>query len=165
MTRRVFYSFHYDKDAWRTSQVRNIGKIEGNKPATDNYWEEVKKGGDKAIQKWIDEQLYGRTCTIVLIGKYTAGRKWINYEIEKSWKEGKGIFGIYIHHLKNEKGEHAVKGKNPFDGWQVGGEPMSSILKSYDPPSTDSKEVYAYISEHIEDWIEEAIDIRNRYST
>jgi len=163
MARRVFYSFHYIPDAWRTSQVRNIGKIEGNKSASDNDWEAVKKGGDKAIQKWIDDQLDGRSCTIVLIGANTAGRKWINYEIEKSWKEGKGILGIYIHNLKNEESKQSVKGSNPFDGYKIGKESMSSIVKSYDPPSNDSKEVYAYISDHIEDWIEKAIEIRNKY--
>lgn len=46
MARKVFYSFHYDNDCWRTQQVRNIGMIEGNKPLTANDWEEVKKGGD-----------------------------------------------------------------------------------------------------------------------
>lgn len=163
MARRVFYSFHYIPDAWRTSQVRNIGKIEGNKSASDNDWETVKKGGDKAIQKWIDDQLDGRSCTIVLIGANTAGRKWINYEIEKSWKDGKGILGIYIHNLKNEESKQSVKGSNPFNGYKIGEESMSSIVKAYDPPKTDSKEVYAYISDHIEEWIEKAIEIRNNY--
>ena len=53
MGRRVFYSFHYELDNWRASIVRNIGSIEGNRPATDNDWETVKKGGDKAIENWI----------------------------------------------------------------------------------------------------------------
>ena len=48
---------------------------------------------------------------------------------------------------------------------RVDGKPMSSIFKSYDPPSIDSKKVYAYISDNIEDWIEEAIAIRNKYRT
>lgn len=43
--RKVFYSFHYKPDNWRASQVRNIGAVEGNKPASDNDWEEVVKGG------------------------------------------------------------------------------------------------------------------------
>lgn len=163
MARKVFYSFHYIPDAWRTSQVRNIGKIEGNKSASDNAWEEVKKGGDKAIQKWIDDQLNGRSCTIILIGAKTAGRKWINYEIEKSWNDRKGILGIYIHNLKNEESEQSIKGSNPLDGYKIGNVSMSSIVKAYDPPSSDSKEVYAYISDHIEDWIEKAIEIRNEY--
>lgn len=83
MARQVFYSFHYDNDNWRASQVRNIGVIEGNRPAPDNDWETIKKGGDAAIQNWINNQLRYRSCTIVLIGSNTAGRKWINYEIEK----------------------------------------------------------------------------------
>ena len=88
MTRRVFFSFHYQRDAWRASQVRNIGVIEGNASATDNKWEEVKRGGDAAIRRWIDEQLTGRSCTIVLVGAETADRQWVKYEIEKSWNDG-----------------------------------------------------------------------------
>ena len=53
MARRAFYSFHYAPDAWRASTVRNIGAIEGNRPATDNDWEAVKRGGDDAIKRWI----------------------------------------------------------------------------------------------------------------
>jgi hypothetical protein len=132
MARRVFYSFHYVPDAWRTSQLRNIGKIEGNKPASDNDWETVKKGGDNAIKKWLDGQLDGRSCTIVLIGTETAGRKWIKYEIKKSWNDGKGVLGIYIHNLKDANGKQSVKGKNPFTA------SLSTIVKAYEPPYTDS---------------------------
>lgn len=60
MARKVFYSFHYIPDNWRASQVRYIGAVEGNQPAKDNDWEAVKRGGDAAIQKWIDGQLEGR---------------------------------------------------------------------------------------------------------
>jgi len=59
MKRRVFYSFHYTPDNWRAGQVRNIGVIEGNRPATDNDWETVKKGGDRAIERWISAQMHG----------------------------------------------------------------------------------------------------------
>jgi hypothetical protein len=115
MARRVFYSFHYVPDNWRASQVRNIGVVEGNVPASDNDWETIKKGGDKAIQNWIDNQLNGRSCAIVLIGQNTAGRKWINYEIKKSWEDGKGLLGIYIHRLKDRNGLQSSQGSNPFD--------------------------------------------------
>jgi hypothetical protein len=163
MARRVFYSFHYVPDAWRTSQVRNIGKIEGNKSASDNDWETVTKGGDTAIKKWIDGQLDGRSCTIVLIGAETASRKWIKYEIEKSWNDGKGVLGIYIHNLKDANGKQSVKGKNPFTDFTVNGASLSTIVKAYEPPYTDSKYVYNYISDNIEKWIEDAIAIRQKY--
>lgn len=163
MPRKVFYSFHYAPDCWRVSQIRNIGAIEDNKPASDNDWEEVKKGGDVAIQRWIGNQLNGRSCTVVLIGKETAGRKWIEYEIKKSWNEGKGVVGIYIHNLKNKDGLQTNKGKNPFEAFILKGQKLSEIVKSYDPPYTISTNVYNHIKENISDWIEEAIKIRNNY--
>ena len=81
MARRCFFSFHYKPDAQRASQVRQIGSIEGNRPATDNDWEKVTAGGDTAIKKWIADQMYGKSCTVVLVGAATANRKWINQEI------------------------------------------------------------------------------------
>ena len=165
MARRVFFSFHYEADNWRTSQVRNIGVVEGNRPVTDNKWEEIKKGGTKAIQDWIDGQLTGKSCTIVLIGAKTAGRKWIKYEIEKSWNDGKGVLGIYIHNLLDSNGEKSTKGGNPFTDFTMkrDGKKLSSIVKVYDPPYSKSTSVYNHISANIADWVEEAISIRDNY--
>lgn len=160
MTRKVFYSFHFKPDNWRVSQIRNIGKIEDNKPVSDNKWEEVIRKGDKYIQNWIDENMLYRTCTIVLIGENTANRKWINYEICKSWNDGKGILGIYIHNLKNNFLQQANKGANPFEFISIGSKKLSSIVKCYNPPYSNSKNVYNYIATNIEDWVEEAIEIR-----
>ncbi len=164
MARRVFYSFHYVPDNWRASQVRNIGAIDGNQPAKDNDWETITKGGDKAIEKWIDDQMQGRSCVVVLIGAGTADRKWINHEIVKGWNEGKGVLGVYVHNLKNSDGETSIKGSNPFDYLTFGtnGAKLSSIAKVYDPPGADSTAVYAYIKNNMASWIETAIDIRSR---
>lgn len=163
MARRVFYSFHFDNDNWRANQVRNMGVVEGNQEATGNEWEEVKKGGDRAIQKWINDNLDRRTCTIVLIGSKTANRKWINYEIEKSWNDGKGILGINIHNLKGNNSEQDTKGANPFDYVSIDKKKLSSIVKVYDPPFKTSTYVYANIRDNIAEWIEKAIEIRNNY--
>lgn len=164
MTRRVFYSFHYKPDNWRVSQVRNIGAIEANKPASDNDWETVTTGGDKAIEKWIADQMNGRSCVVVLIGSGTAGRKWINHEIVKAWNDKKGILGIHIHKLKNSNGETSAKGNNPFDHVTLnsGAKKLSSVVKVYDPPGADSTAVYNHIKDNIEKWIETAIDIRSK---
>lgn len=165
MARRAFYSFHFDLDNWRASQVRNIGAIEGNAPASDNDWEAVKKGGAAAIQRWIDNQLVGRGCTIVLIGSATAGRKWINYEIEKSWNDGKGVLGIYIHRLKDRYGQQSVKGNNPFDGFtmQQNNAKLSTLVKAYDPPHWESTAAYDYIKANLSSWVEDAITFRQQY--
>lgn len=161
--RRVFYSFHYKPDVVRASQVRQIGAIEGNKSTSDNDWEKITSGGDKAIQEWIRDQINGRTCTVVLVGKDTANRKWINYEIVKSWDSGMGVVGIYIHGLKNFDGEVSTQGKNPFDYITHGKTKkiLSSIVKCYNPAGSNSKERYAWIEKHLANAIEEAITIRN----
>jgi hypothetical protein len=142
--------------------VRQIGSIEGNKAATDNDWEQVKSGGDAAIQRWIGEQMEGRSCEVVLVGASTANRKWINYEIVRAWNEGLGVVGIRIHGLKNLDGELAERGDNPFDYITYGRpqKPLSQIVKCYEPPGANSKERYAWIAQHLGDAVEEAIRIR-----
>ena len=161
--RQVFYSFHYKPDCWRVSQIRNIGVIERNRPAPDNDWETITRGGDEAIKKWIDEQIKYRSCTVVLIGKDTAGRKWINYEIVKSWNSGMGVVGIYIHGLKNSLGFIASQGSNPFEyiTHGVSGKKLSTVVKCYNPTGINSKERYDWISKYMSVIIEEAIKIRN----
>lgn len=163
MARRCFFSFHYIPDSHRASQVRQIGSIEGNRPATDNDWEKVTQGGDTAIKKWIADEMHGKSCTVVLVGSDTAGRKWINYEIVKSWDDGLGVVGIYIHGLKNLSGETATKGDNPFDYFTHGKTKtkLSSIVKCYNPGGAESKERYAWVSEHLANAVEEAVKIRN----
>lgn len=162
MARRVFYSFHYEPDAMRASQVRQIGALEGNKPASDNDWETVVGGGDSAIKKWIAGQMKDRSCTVVLVGEKTANRKWINHEIMESWNAGMGVVGIRIHGLKNIDGYISSAGNNPFDHISFGNpkKKLSTVVKCYNPAGTNSKERYAWISQHLENAVEEAITIR-----
>lgn len=163
MARRVFYSFHYKPDSWRAAKVRNIGSIDGNKPASDNDWEIVKKGGVAAIKKWIAGQMSQRSCTVVLVGSETASRKWINYEIAKSWNDKMGVVGIHIHGLKDSEGKTSRKGKNPFDyiSFEPSGIKLSSIVKCYNPDGRNSQEKYAWICKYLGSIVEEAIVIRD----
>ena len=163
MARKAFFSFHYKPDASRAAQVRNMGMIEGNTPVSDNDWETVTKGGDAAIKKWIADQMHGRSCTVVLVGSNTAGRKWIKHEIVKSWDDGMGVVGIHVHGLKNLDRNISAKGGNPFANISYGnnGKKLSSIVKCYTPSGSNSKERYAWIKERLEDFVEEAIEIRN----
>jgi hypothetical protein len=140
-----------------------MGVIEGNPAVSDNDWETITKGGDAAIEKWIKSQMEGRTCTIVLIGTNTAGRKWINHEIVASWKAGMGLLGVHIHNLKDLNKTQCAKGRNPFEGFNVGKTPLSSIVKTYDPPFAESTLAYSHIQINLEKWIEDAIKIRASY--
>ncbi len=159
----MFFSFHYKIDAWRAAQIRNAGVVEGDAPLSDNDWEKVTKGGDTAIQKWIDGQMAGKSCAVILIGNQTAGRKWIKYEIAKAWNDRKGLVGIYIHHLKDINGNQALRGRNPLDDVSLEGVPLSKVVKAYDPPYKTSTTVYEHITSNIAAWIEEAVRIRGKY--
>jgi hypothetical protein len=165
VARKVFYSFHYEADCWRAAKIRNAGVVEGNVPVSDNDWEDVTSGGDKAIEGWIADQLDGKSCAVVLIGNATAGRKWIKHEILKAWNDSKGVVGIYIHNLTDRLSNQARKGRNPFEDFTMKRDKaqLSSIVKAYDPPYSTSPKVYEYITDHLEDWVEEAISIRNNY--
>jgi hypothetical protein len=164
MARRIFHSFRYSYDWFRVQTIRQIGAIEGQKLLSANGWEQVKKKGNKAIQAWIDEQMWGRSCVVVLIGSATAGRPWVNYEMKKGWADGKGVVGVHIHRLKNSHKKQGSKGANPLASVTVatrtGNKTLSSVAKTYNPPYSDSKDVYNYIANNIESWIEEAIRIR-----
>jgi Thoeris protein ThsB, TIR-like domain len=116
MARTVFFSFHYQRDIWRANVVRNSNVVIGRAAAgfTDgSIWEEAKKKGDKEIKKLIDDGLIGTSVTVVLIGAKTAGRTYIDYEIEKSVDRGNGILGIHIHNIADKDGNTDSKGEVP----------------------------------------------------
>ena len=99
MARKVFFSFHYERDAWRVAQVRNsniITNLDKNPFYDKTEWESIKRNGDQAIKNWIDRQLQGTSVTVVLIGAQTASRRWVQYEIQKSIELGKGLIGVHI---------------------------------------------------------------------
>ncbi len=107
MARKVFFSFHYARDAWRVGQVRNCNVISNleKSPFYDKAeWESIKKQGDAAVKNWIDNQLRGTSVTVVLVGKETHTRRWVKYEIQKSIELGKGLIGIDISKIKDSNG-------------------------------------------------------------
>lgn len=166
--RQVFYSFHFDNDVMRVQQIRNIGALEDNKPISANQWEEVRKKGKDSIEKWIDDNMKYRSCAVVLVGEKTAIRPWVKYEIKKAWEDGKGLVGIYIHNLRNPRTSEnppyygkSSQGPNPFDQFTFNsGEKLSSVVKCY---NSDSSDAYNDIKDNLEDWVEEAIEIRNKH--
>ncbi len=153
MARRTFFSFHYDRDIWRVSQIRNSWVC---KPSIEEAgfidkasWEAIKKQGDEAIERWINNQLNGTSVTTVLIGAETAGRQWVNYEIKKSYERGNGLLGVCIHNCKDQNQQTDFKGSNPFDYLKVGDVLFSQMYPTYDW-------VYDKGYDNIGDWIEAA---------
>jgi len=158
MARRVFFSFHYERDNWKISQIRNsrIAKGYEQPPFMDHAkWEAVKRSGDAAIKRWIDSQLKGASVTVVLIGAETYSRKWVQYEIQESHRLGKGLLGIRLQGMKERTGQiDTVRGRNPFKSCNLPITGFLGIQGQADPP------IYSWVDDNgrynIADWIEEA---------
>jgi hypothetical protein len=120
MARKAFFSFHYERDAWRAGQVRNSWVTKDRESAgfwDAAAWKEVKKKTDAEIEKWIGTQLEGTSVTVVLIGTETSTRDYVGFEIKQSHIKKNGILGIYIHNLKDSNQKTDTKGANPFNNW------------------------------------------------
>ncbi|MFC5177323.1 TIR domain-containing protein [Nocardioides taihuensis] len=151
MAKTVFYSFHYERDVHRVQLVKNINALEGQPVLNSQDWEKVRQGGAAAIQKWIDGQMAYKRVVIVLIGKETAGRPWVKYEIEKAWYDKKPLLGVRIHGLSS-MGTVDSTGGNPFTHAGIAGVPI------FDPTATDwqnkidSQATYGNLVRNIETW-------------
>jgi hypothetical protein len=86
------------RNSWVTQGTQAAGFID----AAD--FEKVKRQGDAAIQRWIDEQIKGTSVTVVLVGQHTCNSRWVKYEIEKSIAVGNGLLGIDISKIKDLQG-------------------------------------------------------------
>lgn len=119
MARRVFFSFHYERDVWRVNVVRNSWVTKPDREDAGFIdaaeFEELKRKGDSAVKRWIDSQLDGTSVTAVLIGAETYLRRWVRYEIIRSFDKRNGLIGIYIHNIKDRNGRTDEEGKNPFE--------------------------------------------------
>ncbi len=139
MVRKVFFSFHYDRDVRRVVQVRNAWVVRRTGEAQPFYdkaeFEKAKKraGG---IEKWIEEQLKGTSVTVVLFGAETYNRPWVRHEIKRSYELGKGLLAIDIHAIKDPQLGNDIQGKNPMEYWTIKQNgrdvPLSSLYKTYD---------------------------------
>jgi hypothetical protein len=152
MAKSVFYSFHYDRDVHRVQLVRNINALEGQPVLNAQQWENVQAGGRKAIENWIHQQMSHKKAVIVLIGKETASRSWVKYEIEKAWTDKKPLLGILIHGL-SAVGNVDTAGSNPFT--KVAG---VSGVPIFDPTvvswngKIDSKATYNKLRDKLDIW-------------
>ena len=116
MARRVFFSFHYQRDVWRINQIRNIPNITGVAAAgfaDASLWEKARSTGDAAIKSLINNGLKNTSVTVIFVGYGTAGRKYIEYEIDQSIARGNGIVAVQIHHLKDRNGDVNSPGAIP----------------------------------------------------
>ena len=118
MARNVYFSFHYqDVIDFRANVVRNSGKFRksGDLFRDSSIWEEAKEKQILKIKSLIESELKGSSVTCVLIGSETYSRRWVRYEIFKSFEMKKGQVGVGINWIKDKHGKTKLwKGENPF---------------------------------------------------
>jgi len=155
VAKSVFYSFHYDRDVQRVQLVRNINALEGQPILNSQNWEEIRRKGDAAIQRWINDEMAYKKAVVVLIGQQTASRPWVIYEIEKAWADKKPLLGVRIHGLSSF-GTTDKAGPNPFERASVG-----AGISVFDPTvqdwygKVDSKATYNKLVDNLLSWSEQ----------
>lgn len=123
MAKYVFFSFAYDDvKNFKVNIVRNSWLI-NNKEETfvdGSIWEKSKTKGATVIKNLIHNGLKGTSTTAILIGETTSERRWVKYEIVKSFDKGNGILGVHINRNKGTTGI-TKRGLNPLDrlGFEV----------------------------------------------
>lgn len=119
MARRVFFSFHYeDVKTFRVNVVRNHSVTKGVEEAgffDSSIWEDAELHGDVAVKNLINKSLENTSVTCVLIGSDTWNRKWVKYEILKSYEKGNKLIGIHINKIPDKYKHTFLNGANPFE--------------------------------------------------
>ncbi len=117
--RRTFFSFHYDRDHWRAWQVRNSWVTKGDRDSRgffdSSVFESKKRTSEAALKQFLGDGLSGCGVTCVLAGNQTAYRRWVRYELVRSFISGKGILCTKIHGQGDKQGYTDAPGPNPLD--------------------------------------------------
>jgi len=152
--RRVFYGYDLDADTARVQLLGRIESLDNVAPLAADDWKALSDQGNDAIKDWINRGIGDCHCVVVLIGANTAHHKWVMYEIERAWEEKKGLFGIYIHNLRDATIEQGMQGPNPFSPWIFEQSGDVAHIACYNPNPTDA---YADVARNIDKWVETAI--------
>lgn len=105
MTRRhVFISHHHADDA-KVDQLTDLLERGGTdvrnssvrmKPANQRRMEEGRVK-DETIKRLLRMKISWASTVVVLVGRETHSRPWVNWEIEQTKKQGKRIVGVYAY--------------------------------------------------------------------
>ncbi len=118
MPRYTFFSFCYeDVKNFKVNVVRNSWLLNHSSDTfiDGSIWEKEKSKGTTAIKNLIETGLKKTSVTAILIGDETADRRWVKYEIVKSFERGNGILAIHINRIRGKEQVISSRGLNPLD--------------------------------------------------
>lgn len=102
--RRHLFISHHHKDDEQVTKLTNMLQNRGYdvrnssvrmKPENQRRMNE-KRVSNKAIERILSMKISWAGTVVVLIGKDTHNRPWVNWEIDKANEEGKRIVGVYL---------------------------------------------------------------------
>lgn len=160
--RRVFVSFH-QRDELEVavfcrryeqyfSELRTLGVSEEG----DEYAERIDSGDSDYVMRRIREDyIAGTSCTIVLIGKCTWARRYVDWEIAATLRNNPtdprgGLIAVQLPSAA-ENGWHGLPARLERNVVQRGGQDVG-YARFYGPPPSDGT---------IADWVEKAIERRD----
>lgn len=119
MAKRVFFSFYYqDVIDFRANVVRQHWLTKSDREAAGFFdasiWGNAKLSGDVGIKRVINSGLDGTSVTCVLIGSETYSRRWVRYEIMKSFRKGNALPSVHINSIKGRDQCTKPRGPNPL---------------------------------------------------
>lgn len=122
MARRTFFSFHYKPDVTRAWVVRNswvtkvaLGEREDAGFFDSSVFETMQRESDDALKRFLREGLRNTAVTCVLVGAQTTLRRWVRYEIFRSFRRGNGLLAVRIHTIPGFNKQQAARGPNPLN--------------------------------------------------
>ena len=114
--RKIFPSYDWDEDVWRVNQIVNLPFIVGAELAgfVKNVPNEEVRKSDAAVQRWIDENMEGCSCLVLLIGEKTYLSRWVKYELERATQKRMGRLNVYLEGMPDRYGIPSKRGKDPY---------------------------------------------------
>jgi hypothetical protein len=157
MARRTFFSFHYKPDVSRAWVVRNswVTKVaQGQRDDAgffdSSVFEAKQNENDDALKALSRDGLGNTTVTCVLVGQQTALRRWVRYEIFRSFIRGNGLLAVRINSIGSLHSPATSAGANPFENLAFWVDDARLRFKEYmmtgwlparDPPSMPLSDV------------------------
>ena len=101
MGRKVFVSYSHRLDQDASDDFRSIFSDERDVFIDKSIREDIGELGNETIKERLRTLIRDASVTVVLIGKDTGGRSWVDWEIYNSLRkafqnERNGLLGIYI---------------------------------------------------------------------
>lgn len=127
MPRYTFFSFSFeDVKNFKVNVVRNSWLLNHSSGTfiDGSIWEKEKSKGPSQIKNLIETGLKKTSVTAILIGDETSDRRWVKYEIVKSFEKGNGILAIHINRIRGKEQVISARGLNPLDrlAFQISGD-------------------------------------------